>query len=139
MTPTRSSRTGLAAVACASLLLPACEMRDCVPTKTDARDAAIVDAGDVPSSGVLEARLTSRGKPLAGKTILFHLRRRVGGMEFAGSVETGSDGVARVDLKEDLVDFADDAVAESYKAQFDGDSRYCSSRDEANLDLVGTP
>ena len=139
MAPTRSSRTGLALAACASVLMPACEVRDCRPTRTDALDAAIVDAGDVGSSGVLEARLTSRGKPLAGKTMLFHLRRRVGGMEFAGSVETGSDGIARIDLKDDLVDFADDAAAESFRAVFDGDGRYCSSRDEAELDLVGTP
>ena len=138
MTAPRSSRIGLATVTCA-LLLPACEYRDCRPTNTDARDAAIVDAGDVPSSGVLEARLTSRGKPLPGKTILFHLRRKVGGMEFAGSVRTGADGVARVDLKDDLVDFADDAVAESFQAVFDGDGRYCGSRDEAELDLVRTP
>lgn len=138
MTASRSSRIGLAIVTCA-LLLPACEPRDCRPTRTDARDAALVDAGDVPSSGVLEARLTSRGEPLAGKTILFHLRRRAGGTEFAGSVETGSDGIARVDLKDDLVDFADDAAAESYQAVFDGDGRYCGSRDEAELDLVGTP
>ena len=138
MNAPRPCLVGIATL-CVALSLPACEMSECIPTKTDARDAAFVDAGDVASSGVLEARLTAKGKALPGKTILFHLRRKVGGEEFAGSAETGSDGVARVDLKEDLVDFADDAAGDSYRAVFDGDNRYCGSRDEAEFDIARTP
>lgn len=138
MADKRSSRTGLATLVCASLLLPACEDRDCRPTKTAASDAALVDAGDVGSSAVLEARLTSRGEPVSGRTMEFHLRRQVGGMEYAGSAETGADGVARLDLKEDLVELADDAAADSFRALFQGDGRYCASRGEADFDLVGT-
>ncbi|HEX2057956.1 MAG TPA: hypothetical protein VHI71_06265 [Actinomycetota bacterium] len=136
MTTQRSSRTGLATFACATLLLPACEGRDCRETEMDARDAAVVDAGEVTSSGVLEARLVSDGKPVTGRTVLFHVRVD-GRLRFAGSAETGSDGVARVDLKDDPVELPSRATADSYRSMFHGDERFCSSRDEADLDLVG--
>lgn len=138
MTATRPCLIGLALL-CITLSLPACEMSDCVPTKTDASDAALVDAGDVANSAVLEARLTTDGKALPGKTMLFHVERRVGPDEFVGSVETGPDGIARVDLKEDLVDFADETVAESFRAVFDGDGKYCGSRDEAEVEVARGP
>lgn len=138
MTAPRPCLIGLATL-CIALSFPACEMRDCRPTKTDASDAALVDAGDVPNSAVLEARLTTGGKALPGKTLLFDIERRVGPDEFVGSAETGSDGVARIDLKEDLVDFADETVADSFRAVFDGDNRYCGSRDEAEIEIVRTP
>ncbi|MDQ3951519.1 MAG: hypothetical protein M3279_00950 [Actinomycetota bacterium] len=138
MTIARSSRTGLATLACATLLLPACEGRDCRETEIDARDAALVDAGRVPASGVLEARLTSGDAAVRGRAVVFHVRTRTG-MHFAGSVETDDAGVARVDLKEDPLELADSATADSFRAVFHGDARFCSSRDEADLDLVGTP
>ena len=138
MTAHRPYMVGIATL-CVAASLPACEMSDCIPTKTDASDAALVDAGDVANSAVLEARLTTGGKALPGKTLLFDLERRVGPDEFVGSAETGSDGVARVDLKEDLVDFADETVAESYRAAFDGDAKYCGSRDKAEVEVVRGP
>ena len=135
MTPSRSSRTGIATLACASLLLPACEGRNCRDTEMQARDAALVDAGDATSSAVLEARLTADGRPVEVRTVVFHVRLD-GGDEFAGYADTNTDGVARLDLKEDLAELAQDATAESYRAAFHGDGKYCSSRDEANFDLV---
>ena len=138
MTPSRSSRTGIATLACASLLLPACEGRGCRDTDMEARDAALVDAGNATSSAVLEARLTAKGQPVAGRTVVFTVRAE-GGDEFAGSTDTDSDGVARLDLKEDLVELAEDATSDSYRASFHGDGKFCSSRDEADLDLVAVP
>ncbi len=138
MTSSRSSRTGIATLACASLLLPACEGRGCRDTDMEARDAALVDAGNATSSAVLEARLTAKGQPVAGRTVVFTVRAE-GGDEFAGSTDTDSDGVARLDLKEDLVELAEDATSDSYRAAFHGDGKYCSSRDEADLDLVAVP
>lgn len=130
--------TGVATLACAALLLPACEAPRCRPTDMDASDATVVDAGAVTSSSVLEARLTARGKGLAGKSVLFHVRVD-GRFRFVGSADTGSDGTARVDLKEDALELTDAAAADSYRAVFDGDGKFCSSRDEADLDLVGGP
>ncbi len=138
MTPARSSRTGIATLACATLLLPACEGRGCRDTEMDARDAALADAGDPTSSALLEARLTADGRPVGGRTVVFHVRTD-GGMEYAGSTATDSDGVARLDLKEDLVELVQDATADSFRAAFHGDRRYCSSRDSADLDLVAVP
>jgi hypothetical protein len=71
--------------------------------------------------------------------VLFHVRGGGGGTQFAGSAETDGDGVAVVDLKGDPLELPGRATADSYRAVFHGDSRYCSSRDEADLDLVGTP
>jgi hypothetical protein len=139
MTRTRSSRTGLATVACATLMLPACEGRDCRATEMNTHDAAVVDSGEVTSSAVLEARLTAGGKAVVGRTVAFHVRSDDGGMEFAGYADTSSDGIARLDLKEDPAELAGGANADSYRAAFDGDARYCSSRDEGNLDLVALP
>lgn len=139
MTTARSSRSGVATLACAALLLPACEGRGCRETEMDARDAALVHTGDVPSSGVLEARLTARGAAVRDRTVLFHVRTKSGGSHFAGSAETDGSGVARVDLKGDVLELADSATADSFRAVFHGDARYCSSRDEADFDLAGTP
>lgn len=137
MTTRRASRTGLATVACATLLLPGCESA-CRETEMDARDAALVDAGDASSSAVLEARLTSGDRAVRGRTVVFYVvdgNRR----ELAGSSVTGDDGTARLDLKDRPLELAGNATAESFRAVFDGDGRYCSSRDAAELDLVTLP
>lgn len=138
MIPARSSRNAIATLACTTLLLPGCEGRGCRETVSDARDAAVADAAAPTSSGVLEARLTSRGRPVAGRTVVFHVRAD-GRSELAGYADTDSDGVARLDLKDDPVELVQDATAHSYRAAFQGDAEYCSSRDSANLDLIGLP
>ncbi|MDQ3914793.1 MAG: Ig-like domain-containing protein [Actinomycetota bacterium] len=139
MAMSRSSRTGLATFACATLLLPACEGRGCRETEMDALDAALVDAGDATSSAVLEARLTSAPGPVRGRTVVFSVRTGSGDYEFAGSSDTDGNGVARFDLKDDLTELVESADAEAYRAAFHGDGRYCSSRDVADLDLVAAP
>lgn len=138
MTPTRSSRSAIATLACTTLLLPGCEGRGCRETATDAHDAALADAGSPTSSAVLEARLTSKGRPVTGRTVVFHVRGN-GGSELAGYADTDSDGVARLDLKDDPVELVQDATADSYGAAFEGDAKYCSSRDSADLELVAVP
>ena len=138
MAKARCSRTALATLGCAALFLPACEGR-CQDTDVDAYDAALVDTGQAGSSAVLEARLTAGGKVLAGRTVVFLVRTDGGSMEFAGSVATDSNGVAQLDLKDDLVELAEDATGDSFRAVFHGDGRYCASRDEADLDLVAVP
>lgn len=134
----RSSRTGLATVACATLLLPACE-GGCRETETEARDAAIANAGDVGSSGVLEARLFAGKRALSGKEIVFEVTQDGGDHAFVGSAMTDATGTARLDLKDRLLDVPDAATSDGYEARFHGDGKYCSSRDAARLDLVRTP
>lgn len=137
-TSSRPSRTGIATFACLTLLLPACEEGTCRKTETDARDAAVADAGNATSSAVLEARLTSGGRSVGGRTIVFDVRID-GRYEFAGSADTSSEGVAQLDLKDDLVELARDVRAGSYRAAFHGDGKYCSSHDVADVDLVAVP
>lgn len=139
MTFRRYSRTGIATIGCAALLLPACEGVDCRETETDAHDAALADTGDAGSSAVLEARLTSGSRPVAGRSVEFYVRDGNEPLEFAGSAVTDSDGFARLDLKEDPVELAQDAAADSFRAAFHGDARFCSSRGEAPIDLVTVP
>ena len=137
MPATRSCRTVVALLACVSFLMPACR-KGCTETTMDARDAALVDAGSVTSSAVLEARLTSEGDPLEGRKVEFHVETELGD-ELAGYARTDADGVARLDLKQDLAELVEDATSDRYGAGFRGRGKYCGSLDEADLDLVATP
>jgi hypothetical protein len=135
----RSSRTGLATVTCATLLLPACDAAGCRETETEARDAAIANARDVGSSSVLEARLFAGRRALSGKEIVFEVTQDGGDPAYAGSAMTDGTGTARLDLKDSPLDVPDAATSDGYEAQFHGDAKYCSSSDSARLDIVRTP
>ncbi|HEX2296312.1 MAG TPA: hypothetical protein VHN37_13515 [Actinomycetota bacterium] len=135
----RASRTGLATATCAFLLLPSCDTPGCRETDTDARDAAVANARDVGSSGVLEARLTAGKRALRGKEIFFEVTQDGGDPAFVGSATTDASGTARLDLKDRPLDAADAADSDGFQANFHGDVMYCSSAGAAKLDLVRTP
>jgi hypothetical protein len=126
----RTVAVGLAAAV--ALLLPSCE-DGCRETVTDADDAAVVDISDVGSSGILQARLTAKDKPLADRGIDFRVRLRTGRYRFVGEASTDANGLARLDLKQSPLDLAEGVLGDSYRATFAGDGRYCSSRDDADL------
>jgi hypothetical protein len=114
------------------LFLPSCDA-GCKETVTDADDAAVVDISDVGSSGILQARLTAKDKPVADRGVDFRVRLRTGRYRFVGEASTDANGLARFDLKQSPPDLAEGVLGDSYRATFAGDGRYCSSRDDADL------
>lgn len=111
----------------------------CRPTTTDARDASSVDLSHVGNSSVLTAHLTSDGNPVVGRYIIFRLHSKDDSRD-VGTVVTGGDGVAQVDLKNQTRDMvAAMLAARTWEAIWTGDSDYCLSSGRANFHLVHTP
>lgn len=118
-------------------LFGACEPIDCIPTVTTAKDAGVVVAPTVAKSGVLEARLTYDGsKPLSDRKISFTIEPTLIEDPNLGSDETDRKGLATLDLKNRPLKFVEAANKENYEARFAGDGTYCSSSDEAVIDIV---
>jgi hypothetical protein len=111
----------------------------CKPTTTDARDASSVDLSRVGNSSVLTARLTSDGSPVVGRGLIFRLHSKDNSRD-VGTVVTGGDGAAQVDLKNQARDMVAAMVAaKSWEAIWTGDSDYCSSSGSAPFHLVHMP
>lgn len=111
----------------------------CRPTVTGARDASSVDLSKVDNSSVLTARLTSNGSPVVGRGLLFRLHSKDNARD-VGTVTTGGDGVAQVDLKNQPRDMVAAMVAaKTWEAIWSGDADYCASSGSANFHLVHTP
>ena len=135
---------GLAPVA---MLVSGCGTPNrCRPTVTKARAAAAVDVTEISRSGVLEARLTSRGMPVAGREVVFRMPRRdlvVAGrqhVEDVGAGETNAGGVATLDLKRAFpTDFVQDVTASFYDAVWEGDADFCGSHSRAVFEIAKTP
>ena len=127
-----------AAVAAASLT--GCTFRSgCTPTRTTARPAEKVNLSDPTRSSVIESKLTARGKPLAGQTVLFEV---LDGDErvYQGQAKSGKDGYARIDMKQ-----ADDytlvalARASRFRTGYRGSAKYCPSEDAETFSTFRSP
>lgn len=118
-----------------SLVLTSCE-QSCTPTTTVAQDASVVVAPDAVRSGVFQATLTSAEKPLPDKSLTFSVKESLLGSPQLGNGTTNDQGAARLDLKGRPLRFAKTVNSDSYTASFAGDGTYCSSSDEAALDIV---
>jgi hypothetical protein len=114
-----------------AIMVSGCAPSSCRVTATKARDAAFVDVGQPDRSGVLEARLTWRGRALADRWLQFsvHVDRRDRAVDVA---RTDRSGIARVDLKKrdawgyiHLVAY--ESRADRYTAAFAGGDGYCPS------------
>lgn len=131
------TRPALAAL----LLLPvtACTTTStgCVPTTMATEDASKVDLASPGRSSTVSARLTEgEGQPLPGKRVTFELKDDGAGVHEA-TATSGSDGWARIDLKRADPNTVLALVrADEVAASFAGDSRYCSSADEAPFRIV---
>lgn len=111
----------------------------CKPTTTDSHDASSVDLSRVDNSSVLTARLTSSGSPVVGRSLIFRLHSKDNQRD-VGTVSTGGDGIAQVDLKNQPRDMVAAMVAaKSWEAIWTGDSDYCASSGSANFHIVKTP
>jgi len=111
----------------------------CKPTTTDARDASSVDLTEVGNSSVLTARLTSAGSAVVGEGLIFRLHSRDSSRD-VGTVATGGDGVAQVNLRNQPRDMVAAMVsARSWEAIWTGDATYCASSATAKFNLVRAP
>ncbi|MDQ3758182.1 MAG: hypothetical protein M3394_10080 [Actinomycetota bacterium] len=113
--------------------LPACQAGHCTSTTMEATPAVKVS---LSRGGVLDARLTSEGAPLPGKTIEFAVLDDDATV-YRGEAGSDGDGRARDDLKQvDPNALTGLARADGWRASFDGDATYCSSVDDAPFSLL---
>lgn len=113
----------------------------CEPTTTDAETADKVDLTAVGRSSTLGAKLTvsATGQLLSGKTLRFAVFDDDAEV-YAENGSTGSDGVARIDLKRvELPALQGLARGDEFRAAFAGDSTYCSSSDDADFRVLKAP
>lgn len=131
---TEAKRAGLIGFTLTTLVaLPACEEGSCTPTTMEAAPAVKVS---LSRGAVLDARLTSQGAPLPGKTISFAV---LDDDDAVYRAEAGSDGDgrARDDLKKVDTNALTGLVrADGWRASFSGDATFCSSVDDAPFDLL---
>lgn len=132
----------------ASLLLaalPGCEASTCIPTRTVADDAAVVNLDDPAGSSVLSAALTAEEAALAARTLDFTVRyvdpvSRSERESLLGRGTTDDAGRASFDAKEHpSLAFLRGVTEAEFRAQFTGDPEYCSSMDRAPLAVVELP
>jgi hypothetical protein len=118
-----------------------CEGIDCTPTAMEAKEGAVLNVANVAASSTLQASLTAEDAPLPAKTVEFYIE--IGDdRDLVGEAETGSDGTATLDLKTQLdADIVREIAAVAtgdgaFEANFDGDSTFCSSADEAPIRVL---
>lgn len=107
----------------------------CAATKIRAVPAQKIDMDALRSSAVVEARLTSKGAAVPGRTLRFDVLNDDAGV-YTVEGTTGSDGVAKVNLKRaNPKAWLAILRADEYRVSFAGDRAYCGSSDDAPFDL----
>ena len=113
-----------------------CESVDCERTTTEAETANKVDLTVGRSSTLAATLRAGDGTGLSGKPLRFAVLDD-GAEVYHAEGSTGSDGVARVDLKRvDVGALQGLARADEFRASFAGDTTYCSSSDDADFRVV---
>lgn len=120
----------LAATACTV------DATNCAPTAMHAKDADKVNLDAPLGSAVVTAILSAEGEPLSGFDVDFSILdddRTV----HRGTATTGENGTANLDLKRTNTDVLIAlARADSFRASFAGDAKYCRSSDDAAFHTV---
>jgi hypothetical protein len=125
-------------VAVTGSLLSGCETT-CIPTATDAQDAAKVDLVAPDGSAVLSGSLSADGTVLPGRELTFDVLAD-GATVHSDTASTGADGTAGLDLKRVDVGALSSVVrADALRVSFRGDGTYCASAEDAAFDVVRAP